>query len=159
MKGDGFYKTGFFVLLVGVALGVGFYFGQNQNKNLSFKKEITPSVAISPPLQPTNSPIPTKIEREAVVVIKELLANKHNKPLSDTQVTISKKDDTHIQGGVKFAGEIAGAWFLAVKDSNGQWVIVDEGNGTISCEKIAPYNFPSSMVKECVNASGKLIKR
>lgn len=162
MKENNFYKIGFFVLLVGVALGIGFYFGQNKNKNLPAEEKISPSAVVVSPtkeIKPTNTPIPTETEEQVIEVIKKLVANEHNKPLSDTQIIINKRDATHVQGGVRFAGEIAGGWLLAAKNDSGQWVIVDEGNGTISCEKIAPYNFPSSMVKECVNSSGKLIKR
>ncbi len=52
-----------------------------------------------------------------------------------------------------------GGWFLAA-EVGGQWVIVDDGNGTVSCEKINPYNFPTTLVPECwSDATQDLIQR
>jgi len=92
-------------------------------------------------------------------VFKRLMAERHSKPIGDVQLTIGTNTGSHANGGVKFAGEISGAWWLAAK-SGGEWVIVDDGNGTVSCASIAPYNFPTSMVPECWDeASMTLITR
>ena len=71
---------------------------------------------------------------------------------------MSKIDATHAWGTASFTGEMGGGWFLAYKNPDG-WIIVDDGNGTISCETIAPYNFPVDMVPECVDKNGNLIKK
>lgn len=43
---------------------------------------------------------------------------------------------------------------------NGTWKLIWDGNGTISCASIDPYNFPVSMVPECWNeTTGKSVKR
>jgi len=83
-----------------------------------------------------------------LAMIKEAFAKKYNKSIDDVSVKVSKSTATLASGGVGFAGEMGGGWFLAAKVGD-KWVIVDDGNGTISCQKIAPYNFPVSMVPEC----------
>ena len=175
-----FYKIGFFILfaLFMSALGGGitwyFLVAKEKPADHTNPSQITPTVTISqitnvpsptfppsvpteeePVVIPTNTPIPQKSDLEQ---IREAMAAKHNKPVSQTIVTISKNTGTYASGGVKFEGDVGGGWLLAAK-SGGRWVIVDDGNGTMSCEVIAPYNFPSSIVPECVDKNGKLIKR
>ncbi len=106
----------------------------------------------------TTAPLPTVPQKSDLELIKEAFAQKYNRPTSEVNVTVSKNNGTQAQGGVSFSGEMGGGWFLAYKESGG-WIIVQDGNGTISCETIAPYNFPSDMVPECVDKNGKLIKR
>jgi len=110
--------------------------------------------------QPTNTtvPLPTTPQKSDLELIKEAFAQKYNKLTSEVNVTVSKNNGTHAQGGVSFSGEMSGGWFLAYKGSSG-WIIVQDGNGTISCETIAPYNFPKNMAPECVDKDGNLIKR
>jgi len=118
----------------------------------------TTTVIISPTLNPSpNNLSPTVQEESDLIQLQKAFAKKYNHLVSETEVTISKKDDTHISGGIKFAGEMAGGWFLAYKGTDG-WIIVQDGNGTISCEVVAPYNFPKSMVPECVDKNGSLVK-
>lgn len=112
-----------------------------------------------PPATPTVTEI-TDIPENVVSdddLIKQALADKYSKELSEVTYTSSKNDGTHASGGVKFSGDIAGAWVLAAKD-DGVWKIVQDGNGVIMCEIVTPYKFPTSMVSECVDKNGKLIK-
>ena len=76
------------------------------------------------------------------------MATKHSKPVTDTQITINENTGTHASGLVKFAGEIAGGWFLAAK-TTGDWQIVADGNGTVICADIDPFKFSTTMVPEC----------
>jgi len=121
--------------------------------------EITPTITppITANISPTLNPSPTMQEESALLQLQKAFAKKYNHPVGEAEVTISKKDETHISGGIKFTGEMAGGWFLAYKEANG-WIIVQDGNGTISCEVVAPYNFPKSMVPECVDKNGNLVK-
>jgi hypothetical protein len=108
----------------------------------------------TPTLAPTATPteeVPEEEEEETVSdleLIKEALAEKHSKPLEETTVTIDENTGTYANGGVKFEGEIGGAWWLAYHDASG-WIIVADGNGTVLCSDIEPYNFPVDMVPEC----------
>ncbi|HWS48488.1 MAG TPA: hypothetical protein VN174_00375 [Candidatus Methanoperedens sp.] len=120
------------------------------------KPKITTSL---PPATPTTAEI-SEIPENVISdddLIRQALADKYNKDLSDVTYTSSQNDGTHASGGVKFSGDIAGAWVLAAKD-DGVWKIVQDGNGVIMCEIVAPYDFPVSMVAECVDKNGKLIK-
>ncbi|HBP51497.1 TPA: hypothetical protein DD455_04150 [Candidatus Shapirobacteria bacterium] len=115
----------------------------------------------APPITPTStvvSPGPSINKISDEESIKQAFAQKYNREVDEVHLNISKKDSTHVWGSVKFGDEIAGGWFLAFKESSNKWIIVQDGNGTISCETIAPYNFPVSMVSECVDQNGKLQK-
>lgn len=93
--------------------------------------------------------------------IKQALLNKHNWNANEVDITISKNDGTYASGGAKEkAAEAGGGYFFAAK-ANGEWKIVADGNGTISCESLAPYpDYPATMIPECWNeATNKLIKR
>lgn len=159
------WMIAFFVLL-GVFLFIAGTFLPNPLLN---KLIVTPTV-----LPEQNVEIPTSLPTEAEVMVitptvtiveksaedqlRQAFANKYSKPISQVELSINKNTGVHASGGVKFIGEISGAWFLAYKADDG-WTIVQDGNGTVSCEKIAPYNFPVSMVPECVDNEGNLITR
>jgi len=154
-----FYKIGFF-LLFGIVL---FVAGSQASKFFPSTTPPTPSPLPVVTEEATPSPTVAVAATLAPVAddidgIRTAMAKKYGKTPSDVELEVSKKDTLHAWGVTKFKGEMAGGWFLAYKETSG-WIIVDDGNGTISCEKIAPYNFSVSMVEECVNASGKLIKR
>ena len=169
-----FIRPLFYVLfaLLLVALGaVGFWF--IQNKMLAVKEPSSvPEVSLSPVIvKPQVSPLPLS-SPEAVTeplpsvlpavsdlqAIKQAFSEKYGHPVSEVNVNISKNTGSLAQGGVGFEGEMGGGWFLAAKTASG-WIIVDDGNGTISCELIAPYGFPVDMVPECVDSGGNLIVR
>jgi hypothetical protein len=114
---------------------------------------ISPTESIISTLKPS----PTVKEENVLLELQQAFGKKYNRPAEQVEVTIDKKDDQHIAGGVKFSGEMGGGWFLAYKGVDG-WIIVQDGNGTVSCEIIAPYNFPKSLVPECVDKNGNLVK-
>jgi hypothetical protein len=164
-----FWIVAFVVIFGFSAFLLGTYFPnflKEQQPALTISPSQPPPVVISQPVTPTESiqltntiiPLPTIPQKSDLELIKEAFAQKYNRPVSEINVTVSKNDGTHAHGGVSFAGEMGGGWFLAYKESNG-WIIVQDGNGTISCEAIAPYNFPADMAPECVGKNGKLIKR
>lgn len=119
----------------------------------------TPTMTITTSSSPTPSNSPTPTKESDLVGITNAFASKYSKPPSDVEVSISQNTGTHAWGGISFAGEMGGGWFLAYKGENG-WIIVADGNGTISCSKIEPYNFPASIVPECYDEkTDTLIKR
>ena len=151
-------------LVIFIAGAASFWFYQEK---LTKKSQVSPTPQILDPSptyqsQPTSEPtvasLLTPTSKPDSQGIKEAMAKKHNKSMADVEITVSKIDSTHAWGSVKFAGEMGGGWFLAFKNPDG-WIIVDDGNGTISCETIAPYNFPPDMVSECVDKNGNLIKK
>lgn len=168
-EGNG-YKVGFFILfgIVFLALGAAggwWYFNQQGPAN---KLPENPPPAIKTPAVLTEEPAPTAPPTQAIATvapsvsdieqIREAMAAKHSRPVADVHLTVSENSGTHARGGVKFGDDMAGGWFLAAKNGD-NWVIVQDGNGTISCELVEPYDFPVSMVEECVDAGGNLIVR
>lgn len=147
------------VFLIGIILAVlvfvgGLFWWTEKSKTPPVGPTPTPTVA----LKPTPTPTP-KETKSALEQIKEAFAKKYSKPLAEVEVTISKNTGTHASGGVKFAGEIGGAMWLGYNDE-GKWIIVHDGQGTIPCSAIEPYNFPTDMVPECWDeATSKLIER
>lgn len=169
-----FYKIGFFVLFsvflvtLGV-LGSWYYFSQkttslpSEPSPTAIMTEITlevpsPTAVITREEEAIKTPSPTVVKKSDLEQIKEAMAERHGKPVGETIINISKNTGTHATGGVKFEGEVGGGWFLAAK-KDGKWVIVDDGNGTISCEVIEPWDFPSSIVPECVDELGNPVTR
>jgi len=114
-------------------------------------------ISLTESISPTLKPSPTVEEENVLLELQQAFGKKYNRPTEQIEVTIDKKDDRHIAGGVKFNGEMGGGWFLAYKGTDG-WIIVQDGNGTVSCEIVAPYNFPKSLVPECVDKKGNLVK-
>lgn len=65
--------------------------------------------------------------------ISYLLAAKYDKRPEDVKFTISKQDDTHLSGSVKYgSGEGPGGGVLAAKVDN-VWQVVYDGNGSVDC--------------------------
>lgn len=121
--------------------------------------EATPVVAPTPAPTPMPSPTPKEETKSDLEQIKEAFAKKYSKPINEVSVTINKNTGTHASGSVKFTGEMGGAMWLAYNDGE-KWKIVFDGQGTISCSVIEPYDFPTDMVSECWDeATSKLIKR
>ena len=162
-------------ILVFLAGGFTFYFLQTKVLNKSEEKKTVPAAEKQPaPVeegqeQPminsepasTNtleSNVPVVEEKSDFELIKEALATRFSKDLGATTANIGKQIGNYVSGGVKFEGEIGGAWFLAYKGASG-WVIVSAGNGTIPCTDIEPYNFPVELVPECSREDGSIVYR
>jgi len=152
-----------FVLAAFLFFLLGTYFPNflKEKSKLMPSPSVSPSIRVSPTVEiiPTTAILPTvKSELSDLELIKMAMAEKHGKAVSQVELTISKKTETYAQGGVRFFGEEGGGWFLAYKGTDG-WIIVQDGNGTISCEIIDPYSFPVDMVSECVDKDGNLVTR
>jgi hypothetical protein len=119
-----------------------------------------PMITSTPTVEPTVGPIaPAEETKSDLDSIKEAFAEKYNKSFNEITLSIEQNTGTYAKGGVKFTGEIAGAWWLAYNDASG-WIIVADGNGTVLCSDIEPYNFPVDMVPECWDeANSELITR
>ena len=91
-------------------------------------------------------------------LITEAMAEKYDRDVADVDLTVSEQIGKYAKGSVKFAGEVGGGWWLAFKEDEG-WVIVADGNGTVPCSAIEPYDFPAAMVPECWDEDLGLIER
>lgn len=156
----------FFMGLLLICLGaIGFWFFQGSQEKKEADVIISPTDIVAPGLAEKKEEkekevsSPTIIEEKSdLELLTEAFAQKYNHPVPEVIVTINENTGILAKGVIKFEGEMGGGWFLAAK-VDGKWIIVDDGNGTISCEKIEPYNFPVSMVFECVDSNGQLIVR
>jgi len=81
--------------------------------------------------------------------IREALAAKHNKKVSQTEITIVQETENHARGNVVFqpGGSENSGMFLAAKINN-EWQIVFDGNGSISCKELEIYNFPENITED-----------
>jgi hypothetical protein len=72
-------------------------------------------------------------------------------------ITVSKIAGNFAQGGASEQGG-GGMWFAA--KAGGVWNLAWDGNGTISCTSVNPYNFPTTMIPQCWNdATQKMVTR
>lgn len=167
------YKNLFFtftgIVVVAGAFGVGWWYGQDHRfPALPVAETPAPTPALSgevPETVSSPSPSPQAVQAQPnpreqdAGKITQAMAARHSKSPLDVELTVTTNTGVHAMGGVTFAGEMGGGWWLAAKE-NGSWVIVADGNGTIPCEAIEPYNFPVTMVPECFReATGELVKR
>ena len=131
------------------------------NKVPGIEPSPSPEVVASPILTPMPSVVPTATTetRSDLERIKEAFAEKYNKSIADVTVTIGQNTGTYANGGVKFAGETGGGWWLAYNDGS-DWLIVADGNGTVMCDDLEGYDFPTDMVPECWDeTTSELIQR
>jgi hypothetical protein len=136
-----------FLIMVAIAIvALGGYLIGNRG---SIKISYLPSASPSPMAVSTPTATPAVNEIEAIkAAVKLGLIDEHGPNAANMVVTVSKTDESHATGGAIEPGAVGGGMWLAVK-VNDTWKLIWDGNGTISCAIIAPYNFPTSMVPEC----------
>lgn len=132
-------KNLFLVLLILVIAGAAYYF---------FPKSSTVSEVATP--------TPVEIAVSDETLIKQALAEKYQKNISDVELTIGQTDGDFAKGTVNYAGEMGGGWWLAARQG-GKWVIAQDGNGIVDCQSVTPFNFPTTMVPSCIDENGNLM--
>ena len=147
------WKTAF-ISLVGIivlaAVGFGAYFFGQGKINTS----VFPTISSSPTFSAT--PVPTMNDESA---IKQAVYVKFDSNATKLDVKVNKIEGNYATGNIKDVGsEVGGGYFLAAKVS-GNWIIVHDGQASPTCSKLAPYDFPVTMVPECLDASGNVVKR
>lgn len=145
-----------FILIIGLILvvlaliGGGFLWWSMKPNAPVIEPSISPTPVSSPEVIPTPEETPSEEEgtKSDLEQIREAFAEKYNRSVSEVDATIDNNTGTHANGLVRFAGEIGGGWWLAYNDGTG-WIIVADGNGSVLCDDIEGYNFPTNMVPEC----------
>jgi hypothetical protein len=144
------------IILIVIYLFVG-------NKNFLIQK--TTQIQTPPPTtqevsNPTSAPIENVSSGPTTTEIINALVAKHNWDISKVKVSIGKWEGDYASGGVSFTDEQGGGMWFAAK-TNGNWQIVSDGNGVITCDSLTNYpNFPNSIIPECYNAqTNNVIKR
>jgi len=136
------------ILVIVAAIAVvgagGYLLGNKGNLKVSY----TPSYATpSPTTTPGPTSTPVVDETEAIkTAVRQGLVAEHGPDAASMTITVSKIIGLNASGGA--SAQAGGGMWLAAKVS-GTWKLIWDGNGTISCQVIAPYNFPTSMVPEC----------
>lgn len=152
------WKIAFFVLLALIIIGANvfawYYFVKGKRILTTTPPAVFPPTATITPLA-TSSPIPIADEAN---LIKQAVFKLTNLDESKAEVTINKNTGKFATGNVKEFEAVGGAYWIAAKTADG-WVGVYAGQANPQCSQIAPYNFPKDMVPECLDASGKVIKR
>lgn len=124
-----------------------------------FSPSPTPIQQVTRILSPTPTLIPQATPTvDETAAIKQAMLQKLGKDESRVEVTISQKTESHAKGSVREKEAVGGGYFLAAKTTSG-WVIVYDGQAQPTCSQIASYNFPKTMVPECLSSSGKVITR
>jgi hypothetical protein len=142
------------IVLVLLGIAGGYYFGTNYKLILQPHNEVTttvptPSPAIEVQVLPSAKPSPAPTVDETAILISAVKAGllaEHGSDAGTLNITVSKFAGNFAQGGASGQGG-GGMWFAA--KVGGVWKLVWDGNGTISCATINPYNFPTSMIPEC----------
>lgn len=119
-----------------------------------------PKVSIQLPT-PTaqQTAVPTAKPVDETQSIINAVYKKFNSDEEKLDVSVNKIMGDYATGNVKEkTSEVGGGYFLAAK-AGGKWIVVYDGQSTPTCQQLVSYNFPSTMVPECLGEGGKLIKR
>ncbi len=121
--------------------------------------EIQPSPTASfPSAEPTTTNLSPTPRADDETLIKKAIAEKLGVNEENLIVTVSQNTGKFAKGGIREKDAMGGAMFIAAY-SSGKWVIVHDGQSNPLCSTIAPYNFPTDMVPECLDASGNVVVR
>ena len=87
-----------------------------------------------------------------LTMIKQALVDKTQWPSDYTTITVLQNTGDHARGGASFQDEsdgTGGGYWFAVKNDDGSWRIVLDGNGSIPCDKMKDEGFPEAMIPDC----------
>jgi len=155
-------KIALAIVVAGVIIAIAIYFTNRQRIPTAESSPIPTTVVQEldsiksplPSLTPTSSPL---VADETA--IKAALAQKLGVDASTLGFSVSQKTDKVAKGNVKEkTSEVGGGYWLAAKVDSG-WIIVYDGQATPTCAQIAPYNFPTDMVPECLDNSSDVVAR
>lgn len=148
------YKTISLVVILTLGIIAGYIIFSRQTK-------ITPSADSPTPIptqivieEPTKALTTTAPNSQTTILnqIQGELATKYQKEPNEVEVTLSSQDDTHAKGMVSFKSEAGGGIWFATK-INGDWTLVFDGNGIVSCQIANQYDFSTEMIPGCVEGT------
>jgi len=164
------YKIPLAIILAAVIIGLALFFGLKSQQSEKITSTASPTIsqsnptitmtqtAPSPTLVPISLPSPAFSEDDADA-IKTALSTKLGTSKENLVFEVSKKDDKHAKGNVREkTSEVGGGYWLAAK-TDSSWSIVYDGQANPTCGQIAPYNFSTEMVPECLNNLGNVVTR
>lgn len=154
-------KIALAIVAAGIIIAIAIYFTNLQRAPTVESSPVPTTViqglgTITSPLSSPLTPSPSVADETA---IRMALAEKLGVDISTLDVTVSQKTDKVAKGNVREkASEVGGGYWLAAKADN-EWIIVYDGQAAPTCTQIAPYNFPTDMVPECLDNNGKVVTR
>jgi len=119
--------------------------------------ESEPEVSLPSTSMPTITPSSSPTVDETNL-IKQAVFAKTGLNETKAEITINQNTGQFAKGNIKEFEAVGGAYWLAAKTATG-WVCIYDGQANPSCSQINPYNFPKDMAPECLDASGKVVKR
>lgn len=151
------------LLLVGFVAYGAYYWG---SKNKTVIQPSTTQMVDQASPSSTEPSIPTVTQKQVdekpalIVAVRQGLVAKHGGDAGRFVISVSAVEGEYASGGVTEVDAVGGAMWLAVK-VNGNWRLVWDGNGTISCDLIVTYpEFPKTLIPECWNEqTGKNVVR
>ena len=160
------YKIPIAILLGAVIIGVFAFFALKTQKlskvtSTATASPVATTVVVEQSISsPTPSPAPSpQFSEDDAKAIAAALAAKLGVSETNLDVGVTQKDAKHAKGNVKEkTSEVGGGYWLAAKVDS-QWIIVYDGQATPNCNQVNPYNFPTDMVPECLDANGNLVTR
>jgi len=156
------------IILILLGIAGGYYLGTNYKFTLQPQGAVsttaptpspTPTIGLIPNTGTPSAATVTPVDETATLIaaVKAGLVAEHGPDAANMTITVSKIVGSFAQGGAAASGS-GGMWFAA--KVGGVWKLAWDGNGTISCTSIDPYNFPVSMIPECWNdATQKIVTR
>lgn len=166
MENSNFYKIGFFTLLILIIV----VFSSSVSYMLGKKTAVNPEETVietatikSYPQEPKPeivAPIttPTPFEADVKELIKASVLLKTKLTEDKATIMISQMNDSYAKGTVKEKSEVGGAYFLATKVGT-KWVTTYTGQSSPLCAEVDPFNYPKSMVAECLDDQGDVVVR
>lgn len=101
----------------------------------------------STPIHVTSTPVVK--EESAKDQITHALSQKNNWDASRVELNITTIEGDFAKGNVKLKDEMGGGLWFAAR-VNGDWKIVYDGNGIITCDQLGNYqNFPKDLIPSC----------
>ncbi len=158
------------IILIVLGIAGGYYLGTNYKFTLQPQNAVTTTAPVptATPQPQADQPVagtpsaavvsPTADETAVLIsAVRAGLVAEHGSDAANLNVTVSKIQGNFAQGGASGQGG-GGMWFAA--KVAGIWKLAWDGNGTISCASINPYNFPATIIPECFDeATQKLVTR
>lgn len=112
--------------------------------------------ATTPNSSTTQNNLPTAPAKQTTTeTLRQLFAKKYPKYSKTITVKIGKETENFIRGTIQMQSNAPGGIFLATKEgywpvkNEGEWKIIFDGNGIISCDLKDKYGFPQDMVADC----------
>ena len=150
------WKIAFFAFLILLIVGIGgvgwFLFTKSKTAILPPTSELTVETR-----QTTSVPTPTPPVNEEAL-IRQAVFTMTGLDETQAELQITQNTGTHANGTIRELEAVGGAYWLAAK-SEGNWVGVYDGQSQPTCTEIAPYNFPTVLVPQCLDAGGNVTTR